>query len=60
MHLPSWPRIGRNARRLTEILTVLTKYGLADMLGGLIDLKPSEKQTILEALKVRERLDRVI
>src|SRR5262245_20677731 len=33
---------------------------LADMLGGLIDLKPSEKQTILEALKVRERLDKVI
>jgi ATP-dependent Lon protease len=33
---------------------------LADMLGGLIDLKPSEKQTILEALKVRDRLDRVI
>ena len=33
---------------------------LADMLGGLIDLKPSEKQAILEALKVRERLDRVI
>lgn len=35
MQLPSWPRIGRNARRLTEILTVLTKYGLADILGGL-------------------------
>ncbi len=35
MQLPSLPRIGRNARRLREILTVLTKYGLADMLGGL-------------------------
>jgi ATP-dependent Lon protease len=33
---------------------------LADMVGGLIDVKPTEKQTILEALKVRERLDRVI
>jgi ATP-dependent Lon protease len=33
---------------------------LADLVGGLIDVKPAEKQTILEALKVRERLDRVI
>jgi ATP-dependent Lon protease len=33
---------------------------LADMVGGLIDIKPSEKQTVLEALKVRDRLDRVI
>jgi ATP-dependent Lon protease len=33
---------------------------LADMVAGLIDIKPAEKQTILEALKVRERLDRVI
>ncbi len=33
---------------------------LADMVGGLIDIKPAEKQSILEALKVRERLDRVI
>jgi ATP-dependent Lon protease len=30
------------------------------MVAGLIDIKPAEKQTILEALKVRERLDRVI
>ncbi len=33
---------------------------LADMVAGLIDIKPAEKQTILESLKVRERLDRVI
>jgi ATP-dependent Lon protease len=33
---------------------------LADMVAGLIDIKPSEKQTILETLKVRDRLDRVI
>ena len=33
---------------------------LADLVAGLVDLKPAEKQTILEALKVRERLDRVI
>ncbi len=33
---------------------------LADMVAGLIDIKPSEKQTILEALRVRDRLDRVI
>jgi ATP-dependent Lon protease len=33
---------------------------LADMVAGLIDIKPAEKQTILETLKVRERLDRVI
>jgi len=33
---------------------------LADMVAGLIDLKPSEKQIVLEALRVRDRLDRVI
>jgi ATP-dependent Lon protease len=33
---------------------------LADLVAGLIDIKPAEKQSILEALKVRERLDRVI
>jgi ATP-dependent Lon protease len=33
---------------------------LADMVAGLIDIKPAEKQTILESLKVRERLDLVI
>jgi ATP-dependent Lon protease len=33
---------------------------LADMVAGLIDIKPIEKQSILESLKVRERLDRVI
>jgi ATP-dependent Lon protease len=33
---------------------------LADMVAGLMDIKPNEKQTILEALKVRDRLDRVI
>ena len=33
---------------------------LADMIAGLIDIKPAEKQSILEALKVRDRLDRMI
>ena len=33
---------------------------LADMVAGLIDIKPSDKQVILESLKVRDRLDRVI
>src|SRR4026209_736784 len=33
---------------------------LADMLGGLIDLQPSEKQTILATLTGREGLERVI
>jgi ATP-dependent Lon protease len=33
---------------------------LADMVAGLIDIKPADKQTILESLKVRDRLDRVI
>jgi ubiquinone biosynthesis protein len=35
MHFTSLLRIERNARRLTEILAVLSKYGLADWLGGL-------------------------
>jgi ATP-dependent Lon protease len=30
------------------------------MVAGLIDIKPAEKQIILETLKVKERLDRVI
>jgi ATP-dependent Lon protease len=33
---------------------------LADMIAGLIDIKATEKQAILESLKVRDRLDRVI
>ena len=33
---------------------------LADMVAGLIDIKPAEKQVILETLRVRDRLDRVI
>ncbi|HLF11294.1 MAG TPA: endopeptidase La [Gammaproteobacteria bacterium] len=33
---------------------------LADMVAGLIDIKPAEKQIILETLNVRDRLDRVI
>jgi ATP-dependent Lon protease len=33
---------------------------LADMVAGLIDLKPAEKQTVLETLRIRDRLDRVI
>ncbi len=33
---------------------------LADLVAGLIDIKPAEKQTILETLKVTERLDQVI
>jgi ATP-dependent Lon protease len=32
---------------------------LADLVAGLIDIKPAEKQAILETLNVRERLDRV-
>ena len=32
---------------------------LADMVGGLIDIKPSEKQDLLESFEVRDRLDRV-
>ncbi|MCE9534252.1 MAG: AarF/ABC1/UbiB kinase family protein, partial [Planctomycetes bacterium] len=30
-----FPRLGRDARRFTEILVVLGKYGLADVLGGM-------------------------
>ena len=33
---------------------------LADTVAGLIDIKPADKQVILETLKLRERLDRVI
>ena len=35
MPFSSFLRVERNARRLTEILAILSKYGLADWLGGL-------------------------
>ena len=35
MRLAVLTRVERNARRLTEILAVLGRYGLADWLGGL-------------------------
>jgi len=36
MHFSSLFRVERNARRLTEILAILGKYGLADWLGASI------------------------
>src|SRR5690606_28844129 len=33
---------------------------LADLIAGLIDIKPAEKQTILETVNLRQRLDTVI
>src|SRR5438874_13346280 len=35
MRLAVLTRVERNARRLTEILAILGRYGLADWLGGL-------------------------
>jgi ubiquinone biosynthesis protein len=35
MQLPVLTHLRRNARRLAEILSILSKYGLADWLGGL-------------------------
>ncbi len=34
--------------------------GLADMVAGFMDIKPAEKQQILEAFNVEKRLDRVL
>jgi ATP-dependent Lon protease len=33
---------------------------LADFVGGIIDVKPSEKQEILETIDIKERLDKVL
>jgi ATP-dependent Lon protease len=46
---------------LAQALQTIDSPGaLADTVAGLIDIKPAEKQVILETVKLRERLDRVI
>jgi ATP-dependent Lon protease len=37
-----------------------TPGALADLVAGLIDLKPAEKQQVLEAVGLRDRLDKVL
>jgi ATP-dependent Lon protease len=44
----------------TALQNIESPGALADMVAGLIDIKPAEKQAILETLKIRDRLDRVI
>jgi ATP-dependent Lon protease len=47
-----------------ELATALDNFtspgALADMVAGFMDIKPSEKQAILETLNVQTRLDRVL
>ncbi len=48
----------------TELVSALQNMtspgGLADMVAGFLDIKPAEKQQILETFNVEKRLDRVL
>jgi ATP-dependent Lon protease len=45
---------------VTSVQSIETPGALADIVAGLMDLKPAEKQQILEAFDVRDRLDKVL
>jgi ATP-dependent Lon protease len=45
---------------VTSVQSIETPGALADIVAGLMDLKPTEKQQILEAFDVRDRLDKVL
>jgi ATP-dependent Lon protease len=45
---------------LTALQSIESPAALADMIAGIIDVTPAEKQEVLEILSVRDRLDRVI
>ena len=51
-------RAGRGARRDRERSN--SASGLADFVAGIMDASPAEKQEVLEALDVKERLDKVL
>ncbi|MBV5276471.1 LON peptidase substrate-binding domain-containing protein, partial [bacterium] len=45
---------------LQTVQDVDTPGMLADLVAGYVDIKPSEKQELLEEIDLRKRLDRVI
>ncbi|MEA5098274.1 MAG: endopeptidase La [Burkholderiaceae bacterium] len=44
----------------TSVQNIASPSMMADFIAGLIDLKPAEKQDVLETLDLRERLDKVL
>lgn len=51
------PEISKEVRAAVE--TMSAPGGFADLIAGVVDLKPNEKQEILETVDIKRRLDRV-
>lgn len=51
------PEIPKEVKAAVD--TMSAPGGVADLIAGVVDLKPSEKQEILETVDVKRRLDRV-
>ena len=45
---------------LSALHTIESPAALADFVAGIIDISPDEKQTVLETISVRERLDSMV
>src|SRR5207245_8026850 len=45
---------------VASVQNIETPGALADIVAGVMDLKPAEKQQILEAFDLRDRLDKVL
>jgi ATP-dependent Lon protease len=56
--LEQMPRVPAEVNGAVERVT--SPGALADLVAGLLDIKPAEKQDILEAFDIRERLDMVL
>jgi ATP-dependent Lon protease len=48
------------AELVASVQSIETPGTLADLVAGLIDLKPAEKQQVLETIVLRDRLDKVL
>src|SRR5258707_15694115 len=48
------------AELVASVQTIESPGTLADLVAGVMDLKPAEKQQVLEAFELRERLDKVL
>jgi ATP-dependent Lon protease len=45
---------------LSALQSIESPGGLADFIAGLVDIKPQEKQELLETIPIRERLDKMV
>jgi ATP-dependent Lon protease len=48
------------AELVASVQTIESPGTLADLVAGVMDLKPAEKQQVLEAIELRDRLDKVL